>query len=167
MELVYFTDVSRIKRAADDLFLEQARLIRTLVPGSDVQHVGSSAIPECLTKGDLDIQVRISADAFEAAKAALQDHYQLLPGGFSESGAVSFKDDSTNPPLGVHLTVIGGGSDIQWKFREVLLARRDLRAAYDDLKRQLQGKSMDDYRIAKDKFFQMLRETPEYRAFQV
>ena len=51
MELVYFTDVAGIKQAADNLFLEQGRLIRTLVPGSDIQHVGSTAIPGCLTKG--------------------------------------------------------------------------------------------------------------------
>ncbi len=136
------------------------------MPGSDIQHVGSTAIPGCLTKGDIDIQVRVRCEDFAAAKAALQGHYKILPGGFSESDAVSFKDDSTNPPLGVHLTVIGGSSDIQWKFREVLLARKDLRTAYDDIKSKFQGKDMEDYRIDKNKFFERLRGTPEFQALQ-
>jgi hypothetical protein len=56
----------------------------------------------------------------------------------------------------VHVTIIGGPSDIQHGQRELLRARPDLRAEYDAIKRAFDGGDMDAYREAKDVFFTRL-----------
>jgi predicted kinase len=66
--------------------------------------------------------------------------------------------------VGVQLTAIGSPEDKFWRFREVLLARLDLRSAYDRLKADHEGRSSAEYRNAKAAFFVTLMSTPEYRA---
>lgn len=105
-----------------------------------------------LTKGDLDIQIRIARKNFRSAKAILAGLYKPLKGAFRGRDGASFKDDSTNPSVGIHLTATGGSCDFQWKHRDLLRKRKDLRIQYDALKARFQGKSMKAYRAAKEKF---------------
>jgi GrpB-like predicted nucleotidyltransferase (UPF0157 family) len=62
------------------------------------------------------------------------------------------------------LTVINSELDIFWKLREVLLRNEQLRIEYDELKQNYNGKRMEEYRQAKDSFFQKLMESEEYKA---
>ena len=75
----------------------------------------------------------------------------------------AFKDDSTVPPVGVQLTVINSEFDFFWKFRDVLLMNDNYRKEYDALKRKYEGMDMEDYREAKNKFFEKLMATLEYK----
>ena len=52
----------------------------------------------------------------------------------------AFKKDSTIPPLGIQLTVIGSEYDFFWKFRDVLLHNEAYRIEYDNLKESLKEK---------------------------
>ena len=87
------------------------------------------------------------------------------PGGFTDGGR-SFKDDATDPPIGIHVTIVGGPSDIQHAQRDLLRARPDLRAEYDAIKRAFHGGDMAAYREAKDPFFTRLRTIVGYRRFR-
>jgi len=99
---------------------------------------------------------------YARAREALEAHWEVHEGGFSSPTATSFKDDATAPPLGVHLTVAGSEDDFQWRNRDALLARPDLRARLEQLKSRHQGGSMDDYRDEKGMFFWRLRDQAEY-----
>jgi GrpB-like predicted nucleotidyltransferase (UPF0157 family) len=162
-ERVFFSDVATHRAKAERLFASVERRLRELVPSAIIEHVGSTSLPDGLTKGDLDVQVRIDAGAYDAACAALAAIYEPNPGGFTDGGR-SFKDDATDPPLGVHVTIIDGPSDIQHRQRDLLRARPDLRAEYDAIKRAFHGGDMDAYREAKDPFFARLRTEPFHRA---
>lgn len=150
--LVHFVPEREVRDTVARLFQQVEGRLRSLVPSGDVQHVGSTAIPGSLTKGDLDVQVRVVASDYSAAKEKLSKIYAINIGGFASDDAVSFEDYSTEPSLGVHLTVIGGTADIQWKFRDLLVASADLREQYDQLKRRFDGGSMEKYREAKAEF---------------
>jgi GrpB-like predicted nucleotidyltransferase (UPF0157 family) len=150
---------SRVLRRFEQL---KAELV-TLIPGADIQHVGSTAIPGSLTKGDLDIQVRVLAPTYPAAKQRLSEVYDVNEGGFVAEDAVSFEDYSGTPSVGIHLTVIGGCADIQWRFRDLLVASESLRREYDDLKRQFEGQSMASYREAKEGFVTRVLVLPNNR----
>jgi GrpB-like predicted nucleotidyltransferase (UPF0157 family) len=151
-ERVFFLDVADCRERADVLFGEVEARVRALLPGASVEHVGSTALPDGLTKGDLDVQVRVAAAQFEQACRALEGLYEPNPGGFTDRGR-SFKDDDTDPPLGLHVTIIDGPSDIQHRQRDLLRARPDLRREYDALKRRFHGGEMAAYREAKGAFF--------------
>ncbi len=151
-ERVYFQPVSLVRAKVDALFARVEGHLHSLLPAAHIEHVGSTALPDGLTKGDLDVQVRLHSEDYDAACRLLSALFQDNPGGFTEEGR-SFKDDSTDPPLGVHVTIIDGASDIQFRQRDLLRARADLRAEYDALKTKFDGGDMDEYRRAKEAFF--------------
>jgi GrpB-like predicted nucleotidyltransferase (UPF0157 family) len=151
-ERVYFAPEENFRDGVERLFRRVEARLRSLVPNADIQHVGSTAIPGSLTKGDLDVQVRVAAADYAAARARLAEAYAINEGGFAADDATSFEDYSGQPALGVHLTVAGGGGDIQWQFRDLLRASSDLRSEYDRLKERYHGGSMEEYRTAKAVF---------------
>ncbi|MGE8035889.1 GrpB family protein [Lysinibacillus sp. NPDC093692] len=64
MERVSFYNQKRFERDVEKTFTSQGDFIQRLIPGAYIQHVSSTAIPNSLTKGDLDIQVRVSEYQF-------------------------------------------------------------------------------------------------------
>jgi GrpB-like predicted nucleotidyltransferase (UPF0157 family) len=149
---VDFAPEQSFRESIGPLFARVEAQLSALLPGSDIQHVGGTAIPGSLTKGDLDVQVRVTSDKYDAAKDVLSKLYRVNLGGFASEDAISFEDYSRQPSLGVHLTVIDGSADIQWRFRDLLVASDALREEYDQLKRRFDGGSMAKYRDAKAMF---------------
>jgi GrpB-like predicted nucleotidyltransferase (UPF0157 family) len=166
MEKVNFINNNSLRKKAEETFLFQKALITKLLPEADIQHVGSSAIPNSITKGDLDIQVRVEAAIFPKAVQELSRLYGQNKGSTKADTFRSFKDDSSVPPLGVQLTVINSEFDFFWKFRDVLLMNDKYRQEYDELKRKYEGKDMELYREEKNQFFEILMETPEYSSMK-
>ena len=163
-EIVYFVREQELRTGTAQLFEEVKARLKRLLPGAEIQHVGSTAIPGSLTKGDLDIQVRVAQHEYEDAKTTLLAIYQINSGGFDADDGASFGDYSTRPPHGVHLTVIGGSCDIQWRFRDALLSSSELRREYDGLKRRFHGKEMEAYRDAKAQFADKVEQSAAYAA---
>ena len=151
-ETVSFLPEDHFRARVQRRFAQLRSELQTAISGAQIEHVGSTAITGALTKGDLDVQVRVSASAYSAAKDRLCELYDVNAGGFSGSDAISFEDYSGEPHVGIHLTVVGGSGDVQSRFRDLLLAPESLRQDYDDLKRQFEGKSMAKYREAKETF---------------
>ncbi|MDM5248534.1 GrpB family protein [Lysinibacillus sp. G4S2] len=83
-----------------------------LLPEADIQHVGSSAIPNSVTKGDLDIQVRVSTEQFSKAVELLSNVYERNEESAKIDTFRAFKVDTSNPPLGIQLT----GNDSELDF---------------------------------------------------
>ncbi len=134
---------------AERRFAAERAKILAAWPGALVEHVGGTAVPGCLTKGDLDIQVRVPEAHFGAAVAALENLYAPDTGNPRSSSIASFAEPEGRPPLGVQVTVIEGPEDHFHALRDLLVARPDLVAALNDLKRGFEGRSMDEYRDAK------------------
>jgi hypothetical protein len=64
-------DDARARAAAEALFASTGAEIRALLPyAADIRHIGATAVPGCLTKGDLDIVVngRTGADGRPALR---------------------------------------------------------------------------------------------------
>ena len=166
MEKVYFSNSQPLFETAKQAFSIHKHNIKNLLPQADVQHVGSTAIPNCLTKGELDIQVRVKAKYFPEAVKLLSTIYEENIGSITTESFRAFKDDSANPPLGIQLTVIDSEHDFFWKFRDVLLLNESYRQKYDELKKKYNGKEMDRYREAKNEFFQKIMDSSEYKSFK-
>lgn len=125
-----------------------------MLPWADVQHVGSTAVPGSLTKGDLDIQVRVPADRFAEAEACLAGRYDRNTGSLSNASFASFKNDDLPIPLGIQLSAIDGPQDIFVRWRDLMLADPTLVDAYNALKRRFHGGDMGAYRAAKTAFIE-------------
>jgi GrpB-like predicted nucleotidyltransferase (UPF0157 family) len=144
---------ARARAAADDLFERMVAILRpVLPPATDILHVGSTAIPGCLTKGDLDIVVRVRPADFAAADAVLAARLTRNTGSARTDSFAAFEDATTEPHLGVQLAVVGGPFDDFHRFAAALLHDSALVERYNALKTQFHGRPMAEYRAAKDAF---------------
>ena len=142
-----------VREAAEALFAMVAAELISVLPGSaEVLHVGATAVPGCLTKGDLDIVVRVDRADFAVSEALLAKRFGRNEGSIRTDEFAAFEDPNRRPNLGVQLTVKGGALDDFHRFAEELRRDPHLVRRYNDLKLRFNGKPMDDYRAAKDAF---------------
>lgn len=127
---------------------------------ADVQHVGSTGIGAGLSKGDLDICVRVPPADFVFAKDTLAELYARNHGSDSTATFAAFSD--TDEWVGVQLCVAQGPEDNFVRLRDMLRECPRLLAAYDDIKRRHHGGDMDRYRHEKSAFIErVLHATPD------
>ena len=131
-------------------------LVTHLPPGADIRHIGATAVPGCLTKGDLDIVIRVDAGSFRQADALLAARFARNNGSIRTRGFSAFADPSTDPHLGIQLAVIGGPHDFFHLFVDALLRSPALVTEYNALKQHYEGKNMNTYRAAKDAFVEQV-----------
>ena len=146
-------DPDLARAAAICLFEKIETELRGRLPRrADIRHIGATAVPGCLTKGDLDIVVRVPTADFEAADAALAAHFGRNTGSIRTESFSAFEDGLLDPHLGIQLTTIGGAHDYFHLFVDALLASPALVTKYNALKQQFDGVEMAAYRRAKDAF---------------
>ena len=145
-------DMQDASKKAARLFDEARLQIANALPQADIRHIGATAVPGCLTKGDVDLVVRVPCDDFEEADRALSHLYSRNVGSVRTNAFSAFEDASKDPHLGVQLVALDGTYDFFHQFAEALRGSPDLLQAYNDLKREYVGRDMSQYRRAKDAF---------------
>ncbi len=128
------------------------QLAAMLPEGADIRHVGATAVPGCLTKGDLDIVVRVEPRLFQAADAALSARYARNTGSTRSETFSAFADEQQRPHLGIQLVAIGSELDVFHSFAEALASSPQLLEQYNAMKRAHQGAEMAVYRAVKSQF---------------
>lgn len=151
-EIVRFTNAWQVFAAAERLYSKIESTLTRLLPWAEVSHVGSTAVPGSMTKGDLDVVVRVHESEFERSEQLLSIHYARNEGSDRTEDFAAFMDDTTMPELGIQLVVAGSSSDVFNIWLEQLLGDLQLRQEYDDLKMQYEGCDMEAYRHAKASF---------------
>lgn len=137
------------------------RLTRLLPTTAELEHIGATAIPGALTKGDLDILVRVQADDFAPSVMVLSDQYTVHQVQNWTSTLASFIDPTeAEPEVGVQLVVAASPDDALFgPFRDALIADPDLLQQYNALKQRLDGTDYATYTAAKGEFIeQALRQ---------
>ena len=136
---------------------ERARLL-ALLPTAEVLHTGGTSIPHALTRGDLDVHVRVAPADFVSARDKLSRAYaSYSPETWTDEFATFVRADP-EVDTGVALTAVDGEHD-----RRFLFAWRRLRSdpqllrEYNALKEAHVGATDDElYRAAKSAFFDRL-----------
>ncbi len=156
-ENVHFYPWEQVSNEAERAFERHAARIRVELPDALVEHVGSTAIRGAMTKGDVDLQVRIPTARFAAAEEALARMYRRNDGSTRTDSFAAFEEKG-DPDVGVQLTAIGGPFDFFVDLRDRL--RRDAASfeAYQALKASHDGTPMKGWRMAKERFFRALLE---------
>jgi GrpB-like predicted nucleotidyltransferase (UPF0157 family) len=135
------------------IFARRRAELEEMVPGARVEHVGSTAVPGSLTKGDLDICVIVEGEEFEPASRVLAERFQVhQPENWSPTLASFTAPSEDGVDIGVQLVPAGSPDErafVGWRDR--LRADPDLRARYDELKRRHQADGMNAYRAAKER----------------
>jgi GrpB-like predicted nucleotidyltransferase (UPF0157 family) len=139
----------RIQRTLD---LLSAKL-NSLQPDAAWHHIGSTAIPGALTKGDVDVLLRVSPERFQDIVTALRRHFTIKQASNWTSEFASFGDDSAYAlPVGIQVVVEGSHLDFFLLLRDYLISNPDALRQYNLLKIAHADRGEQDYREAKDGF---------------
>src|SRR5687767_5045238 len=102
-ERVSFGREEDVRKAAARAFSEHGRVIRTLLPRARVEHVGSTAVPGSVTKGDLDICVIVEPADLPEADALLGGRYRRNLGSIHTAEFAAFTADGGAIDVGIQL----------------------------------------------------------------
>lgn len=147
-------------RPADELMPQVERVLsrvfarlRALLPDAELHHVGATALPGALTKGDIDVLVRVAPERFQAAVDVLRQHFLVKQPDNWTSEFASFGDD-TGPelPLGIQVVVRNSSDDFFLFLHDYFTSHRDALRAYNRLKRAHAGEGPEGYWKAKNDF---------------
>jgi GrpB-like predicted nucleotidyltransferase (UPF0157 family) len=151
-ETVRFSNDERVFKAAERLYGAIEGQLRRLLPQADIRHVGSTAVPGSMTKGDLDVVVRVQPADFKLSEELLGAKFDRNTGSERTHDFSAFKDDSATPDLGIQLVAVGGPADNFHIWVQQLLDDPTLRRQYDELKLKFEGRDMEEYRLVKSDF---------------
>lgn len=162
METVRIRPEAEIRRAAASAFEEHRRRVLAALPWAQVEHVGATSVPGALTKGDLDLLVRVEAARFDAASANLLGLYAVHQKENWTPTYASFADPEARDPLvGVQLAVAGSAEDLIFlPFRAALIDDPALLEEYNALKARLDGEEYERYTEVKGAFIERVLSPP-------
>ncbi|MFC4348935.1 GrpB family protein [Kordiimonas lipolytica] len=142
-------DAALLKRQAE----ATASAVKAILPDADVREVGSTAVAGAIGKQDIDLLVRVAPNAFTEARDTLDE---VFPRNSEQLSTCDFQGYLIPDDLdvAVQLTVHGGQYDVFLPFLDALTSDAVLLEAYNQLKRDWHGKSMQDYRTAKSTFIE-------------
>ena len=151
---VHFIKTVDIKEKIDTLFNSEKKKLQDIFPSSNIEHIGGTSVPSLISKGDLDINIRVPEKDFQRSVETLKGLYEINQPNNWTSGFASFKDDSRD--IGVQLTVKDSADDLFVPQREFLKNHPEKVLELNILKEKFEGGDMDEYRVEKGKFFESL-----------
>jgi GrpB-like predicted nucleotidyltransferase (UPF0157 family) len=136
---------------AADVARQVAMLVHDNLPGARVEHVGSTAVPDCAGKGIVDLLIPVPDGQMESVKATLaQLGFQPQPHAdpFPEDRPMrvgSWEHDGASFLLHLHLIPAGSPEIEEMRFfRACLRADPALRKAYVARKREILASGVTD-----------------------
>lgn len=158
----------RLRSGAE--FVEQAHAIlysqgvrlAALVGDHELVLVGGSCVPGALTKGDVDLHLRVPTGNFDRTVAVLRGIYQVVHLEIWQPSLATFAVEAPLP-TGIAVTPVGSEHDLRFsRSWQLLVADPDLLKAYNAMKLRSQDDSRE-YERHKAEFFDMLvRLSPDH-----
>jgi GrpB-like predicted nucleotidyltransferase (UPF0157 family) len=143
-----------LRPQVESILLEIFERVAALLPNAEYHHIGATAIPGSVTKGDIDIQVLVSPSRFESAKEVLRKHFEIKQPKNWTSSFASFGDDATYElQVGIQLAAKDSESDFLVYLRDYLIERPEELRVYNSIKQANARFGADQYWREKDKFF--------------
>ncbi len=150
---LHFVPSEEIYAKAKELFDIEKKRILDLYPNVAVDHIGSSAIPNALTMGDLDIQICTDKETFSKVTKTLKSMYHVNhPDIWTNEFAPFHWKDHSEMPMSIVVTVKDSLYDDFGKSRDFFKTNPVALNAYNEIKKQFEGKTYDKYRVAKNNF---------------
>ena len=157
MKIVNFKLQSVFSDKAHKIFRQERDKLSKILPNADIQHIGSTAILNAITRNDLDLQVRVEKTDFQKAVKELKKLYKVNQLHNWTENYASFKDDKKDMPVDVQLTTIDSEYDKLFQEQQRLLSNNpEVLKEYNKLKLSFEGKDISEYIAARARFFEEL-----------
>lgn len=135
----------------DALTAAIAQQVRVVLPEAHIEHVGATAVPGLITKGDLDIAVRVPPAAFDTAVGALVSLFEPVHQQHWVPAVHAIFRAPPHHGTDISLQLIAAGSTLDF-FAELklrLLRHEEFRRQVNEVKAAYAASGMDVYRERK------------------
>ena len=134
-----------------------AGALSALLPSAEIEHVGSTAVPGCIGKGDIDVLVRVAEPDFAPAAATLDAVLARSSRNDATDTYVEYDWEQDGVSASVQLVVVGTLLDDRFRgFKSVLLGDPRAVERYNSFKASCAGMPMEQYRERKRKLIDEL-----------
>ncbi len=145
-----------LQEAARALLAAERARLAPLLPPHELRHTGGSSVPGALTRGDVDLHLRVAPADFAVTVSRLRGVYPVVHPGIWQATLATFTVPAALP-AGLAVTPAGSVHDVRFtRCWQLLAAEPVLLAEYNAMKRA----AGDDYEQRKSEFFDRLLGPP-------
>ncbi|MBJ6351714.1 MULTISPECIES: GrpB family protein [Acinetobacter] len=147
-----FLEPEQYQQRCAQLFNSYQKDISTLLPFAKIEHIGSSAIPNAISKGDLDIYIEVMPEQFEFAIEQLKTLNFIEKQNTLRTHELCMLESLNNDDVAFQIVVSGSIFTFFLAFKNKLINSPTLVNEYNELKLQCSHLDPDQYRTIKSDF---------------
>ncbi|MCE6235141.1 GrpB family protein [Acinetobacter pittii] len=147
-----FLEPEQYQQRCAQLFNSYQKDISTLLPFAKIEHIGSSAIPNAISKGDLDIYIEVMPEQFEFAIEQLKTLNFIEKLNTLRTHELCMLESLNNDDVAFQIVVTDSVFTFFLAFKNKLINSPTLVNEYNELKLQCSHLDPDQYRTIKSDF---------------
>ncbi|MFY7002201.1 GrpB family protein [Acinetobacter pittii] len=147
-----FLEPEQYQQRCAQLFNSYQKDISTLLPFAKIEHIGSSAIPNAISKGDLDIYIEVMSEQFEFAIEQLKTLNFIEKQNTLRTHELCMLESLNNDDVAFQIVVTDSIFTFFLTFKNKLISSPKLVNEYNQLKLQCSHLAPDQYRTIKSDF---------------
>ncbi|MDO7243797.1 GrpB family protein [Acinetobacter pittii] len=147
-----FLEPEQYQQRCAQLFNSYQKDISTLLPFAKIEHIGSSAIPNAISKGDLDIYIEVMPEQFEFAIEQLRTLNFIEKQNTLRTDELCMLESLNNDDVAFQIVVTDSVFTFFLAFKNKLINSPTLVNEYNELKLQCSHLDPDQYRTIKSDF---------------
>ncbi|MEH1710166.1 GrpB family protein [Acinetobacter pittii] len=147
-----FLEPEQYQQRCTQLFNSYQKEISTLLPFAKIEHIGSSAIPNTISKGDLDIYIEVILEQFEFAIEQLKTLNFIEKQNTLRTHELCMLESLNNDDVAFQIVVTDSVFTFFLTFKNKLISSPTLVNEYNQLKLQCSHLDPDQYRTIKSDF---------------
>ncbi|MFI8009438.1 GrpB family protein [Acinetobacter sp. ABJ_C4_1] len=147
-----FLEPQQYQKNCVQLFNSYQKDISTLLPFAKIEHIGSSAVPNAISKGDLDIYIEVMPEQFEFAIEQLKTLNFIEKQNTLRTDELCMLQSLNNDDVAFQIVVTDSVFTFFLTFRNKLIDSPRLVKEYNQLKLECSHLDHDQYRTIKSDF---------------
>lgn len=147
-----FLEPEQYQQRCAQLFNSYQKDISTLLPFAKIEHIGSSAIPNAISKGDLDIYIEVKPDQFKFAIERLKTLNFIEKQNTLRTHELCMLESLNKDDVAFQIVVTDSIFTFFLTFKNKLISSPKLVNEYNELKLQCSHLDPDQYRTIKSDF---------------
>jgi len=155
-----FLEPEQYQQRCAQLYNSYKKDISTLLPFAKIEHIGSSAIPNVISKGDLDIYVEVKPEHFEFTIAQLKTLNFIEKQNTLRTDELCMLESLNNDDVAFQIVVTDSVFTFFLTFRNKLMDSPALVNEYNQLKLECSHLDHDQYRTIKTDFINRVLKHP-------
>lgn len=147
-----FLEPEQYQQRCTQLFNSYQKDISTLLPFAKIEHIGSSAILNAISKGDLDIYIEVIPEQFKFAIEQLKTLNFIEKQNTLRTDELCMLESLNNDDVAFQIVVTDSVFTFFLAFKNKLINSPTLVNEYNELKLQCSHLDPDQYRTIKSDF---------------